>query len=206
MIDDRFEKLDRKYERKYELTDETIKHEGRTLHRIRALRDVRPGVRKGDLGGWIEDQSNLAHVGPAWVYGDAMVYDAARLTGDAEASDTARVYGCVWLPSGHVTGDILKWDPGIPVPVVPDLDAAILAAIDAGGALDMREWHTCETTHCRAGWAITLGGEQGAALEKLCGAWLAGALIYQRSAGYVPDFLASDDDALADMRSRAGGA
>ena len=91
------------------------------------------------------------------------------------------------------------------VPVVPELDAAILAAVEAGGELDMHDWHTCATTHCRAGWAITLAGDAGAALEAQYGPNVAGALIYHASAGYVPDFYASNEDALADMRRRAAG-
>lgn len=30
------------------------------LHRIRALRDIRPGVRAGDLGGFVESEHNLS--------------------------------------------------------------------------------------------------------------------------------------------------
>ena len=45
-------------ERKYELTDETIIRDGRILHRIRAVRDF-ADVKAGELGGWIEKESNL---------------------------------------------------------------------------------------------------------------------------------------------------
>ena len=30
----------------------------------------------------------------------------------------------------------------------------------------MGSWHACETTHCRAGWAIHLAGKAGYDLEK----------------------------------------
>ena len=36
-----------------------------------------------------------------------------------------------------------------------------LKAIEDGGKLDMSTWHRCGTTHCRAGWAITLAGAAG---------------------------------------------
>jgi hypothetical protein len=88
-------------------------------------------------------------------------------------------------------------------PIVPHLDAAILAAIEREGcALDMARWHTCETTHCRAGWAIHLAGEAGYALEKVYGSENAGAIIYLRSrpGKPVPDFYASDEEAMADLR------
>ena len=72
---------------KYELTDEAKNINGVTLHRIRALRDLpSAGVKSGDLGGWIEKESNLSQNGDAWVYGHAQVY------GDARVCDNARVY------------------------------------------------------------------------------------------------------------------
>lgn len=58
--------------RKYEFTGEIKKWIGRTLHRIRAVRDF-GDVKAGDLGGWIEKESNLSHDGDAWVYGNAWV-------------------------------------------------------------------------------------------------------------------------------------
>ena len=58
--------------RKYEFTGETRNWVGRTLHRIRAVRDF-GDVKAGDLGGWSETESNLSNDGNAWVYGDARV-------------------------------------------------------------------------------------------------------------------------------------
>lgn len=91
------------------------------------------------------------------------------------------------------------------IPALPNIDAAILAAIESGGELDMREWHVCETTHCRAGWAITLAGDAGKALENRVAPCAAGALIYavSRPGMPVPDFYATDEDAMADIRACA---
>ena len=90
-------------------------------------------------------------------------------------------------------------------PVIPALDSKILAAIEDGGKLDMSTWHQCKTTHCRAGWAITLAGGAGRELEIKYGSAGAGALIY--AASYpnerIPNFYASDEDALADIKARA---
>jgi hypothetical protein len=87
---------------------------------------------------------------------------------------------------------------------VARLDAQILEAVEAGRwSLDMGSWHgesACGTTHCRAGSAIALH-PMGAELERVFGPWLAGAAIYLRSTGRVPDFFASNADALADMRA-----
>jgi hypothetical protein len=95
------------------------------------------------------------------------------------------------------------------IPVVPDLDEKIhdmVCGATAPGKLDMSNWHseTCKTTHCRAGWAINLAGDVGLALEREIGPCAAGALIYQASVGYVPNFYATTDEALRDICERAG--
>ena len=89
---------------KYELTDETKEIGGITLHRIRALMDIsRYGVRAGDIGGWIEAESNLSQDDDAWVggdarvYGNAVVYGDAWVYGDAKVYGDARVYGDAWV-------------------------------------------------------------------------------------------------------------
>lgn len=57
--------------KKYELTTETIQFAGRTLHRIKALRDF-GSVKAGKFGGWIENEKNLSQDDNAWIYGEAM--------------------------------------------------------------------------------------------------------------------------------------
>jgi Pentapeptide repeats (8 copies) len=92
------------------------------------------------------------------------------------------------------------------IPVIPNIDAAILAAIEAGGTLDMSFWHgSCGTTHCRAGWAIHLAGEKGKALEDRIGSQMAGTLIYQASRPKKPApwFFASNEEAMEDIRKCA---
>jgi hypothetical protein len=96
-------------------------------------------------------------------------------------------------------------------PVIEGIDAKILVAVEAKPELfDMRDWHgdtdagpTCETTHCRAGWAVHLAGEAGYALESRYDAAYAGRIIYLASAGYVPDFYTNNEAALADIKARA---
>ena len=93
--------------KKYELTDETKEIWGITLHRIRALMDIsRYGVRAGDIGGWIEAESNLSQYGNAWVSDDARVYGNAKVCGNAWVSDDARVCGNAWVSDdAKVYGD-----------------------------------------------------------------------------------------------------
>ena len=71
----------------------------------------------------------------------------------------------------------------------------------------MNNWHSCEKTHCRAGWITTLAGPAGKKLEAFYNTELAAMLIYDASA---PDFKINparfyddNDDALADMKRLA---
>ena len=72
----------------------------------------------------------------------------------------------------------------------------------------MSDWHTCKTTHCRAGWAVTLAGEAGATLEAKVGPAVAGTLIYaaSRPGKPIPDFYCGDEAAMADLRASAAEA
>lgn len=91
---------------------------------------------------------------------------------------------------------------GADIPKVERLHTKMAEAIERGGALEMGSWHVCETTHCRAGWAIHIAGDAGKKLEDAVGSAAAGALIF--AASYpdqrVPDFYASNETALADIK------
>jgi hypothetical protein len=85
------------------------------------------------------------------------------------------------------------------IPIIPNLHQKMEECTRPEGALNMGEWHTCETTHCRAGWAITLAGPAGKVLEGCLGPATAGALLYFRSTGSIPDFYARTAAARADI-------
>ncbi len=93
------------------------------------------------------------------------------------------------------------------MPVVENLHQKIYAAVSQPEALDMSDWHTCETTHCRAGWAIHLAGAAGYALAQFHNPELAGMLIYDASCpGYKINparFFDSNEAAMADMKKLA---
>lgn len=102
--------------KKYELTEETITlFKDYMLHRIKALRDF-GSIKAGDLGGYIEKESNLSHNGDAWlyedamVYGDAQVYGNARVYGEAHVYGEARVYGGVTVHGNAHVCDNAKVD------------------------------------------------------------------------------------------------
>ena len=86
-------------EKKYEMTGETREVLCHTLHRIRALRKFFE-VKPGDLGGWIESESNLSHEDIAWVGGEACVLENARVYGSARVYDHTLIRG-----ETHVGGE-----------------------------------------------------------------------------------------------------
>ncbi|EJF77032.1 Uncharacterised protein [Candidatus Bartonella washoeensis] len=84
-------------EKKYEFTDEKIEVDGRTLYRIRALRDF-GDVNAGDLGGFIDHEGKLSHKGNCWVGDLAAVYENTQVYDDANIFGAAHVYGdaCIY--------------------------------------------------------------------------------------------------------------
>ena len=82
--------------KKYEFIegDEKVTPAGIIVKRIRALVAIQDtSVVPGDLGGYIQQESNLDHRGAAWVYDNAQVYGNAQVTGSARVCHNARVYG-----------------------------------------------------------------------------------------------------------------
>ena len=68
--------------RKYKLTNTTIRYMGRKLYRIKALKDF-SDVKKGDLGGWVFSKNNLSQEGDCWIYNNAKCMDNARVCDDS---------------------------------------------------------------------------------------------------------------------------
>lgn len=79
--------------KKFKLTSEFIVDiSGVKLFRIKALIEF-GNVKAGDLGGYIEKEKNLSHMGNAWVSGNAQVSGNAWVFGDAQVFGDARVSG-----------------------------------------------------------------------------------------------------------------
>ena len=88
---------------KYEITD--IAHEKYPfLHRIRALRDIRPDIKAGDLGGFVESESNLSTEleDNAWIYDDAVVCNNGYADRGAVLRNEAIVCGDGYISHGAV--------------------------------------------------------------------------------------------------------
>ena len=152
---------------------------------------VRANLRGANLRGADLSWANLTGANLSWANLTGANLSGANLSG-------------AYLIGANLSGADLTGAIGLlSAPVVEDLHTKVAAAVGGGEGLHMAEWH-CGTKHCRAGWAIVLAGEEGAALEDRLGPAAAGALIYHASTGMVPDFYSSDATALADIRRCAG--
>ena len=93
-------------------------------------------------------------------------------------------------------------------PKIENIHQTVYAAACVPGALNMGSWH-CGTSHCRAGWVVTLAGEEGKALEDKIGTPAAAMSIYMASdperwkTERLPNFYCDNDKALADMKRLA---
>ena len=84
---------------KYEFTGKQMKLEnGRTLHEVVALKDF-GNIEAGDIGGFIEKESNLSHDGDSWVYSGGQVY------GDSKVHQNGEVYGFSIVVDSEVRGN-----------------------------------------------------------------------------------------------------
>ena len=78
--------------KKFELTDEYIFHRGKKLSRIRALRDF-GSVKRCDIGGFVEKESNLSQEGNCWIHDNAKVFDYGTVWSNATLWNEAEVSG-----------------------------------------------------------------------------------------------------------------
>ena len=99
-------------------------------------------------------------------------YGCSRCTGCAICSNCSDCSGCSGCSGCFNCSDCydLKYigkclKPSSFVPKIENIDKAIYEACSQPNALNMNDWHTCETTHCRAGWVVTLAGQAGKELE-----------------------------------------
>lgn len=120
-----------------------------------------------------------------------------------------------------IMGETCRGMVKVEIPVVENIDRAILAAIAIeGNGLNVDRFHTSKTVHSRAGWAVVLAGANPrhphpcprgsnwacSWLECQVGTHAAAALIYAKSRPDmpVPDWFASHEATMADLRACAG--
>ena len=77
--------------KKYKIRkDLSYTFDGHKLYRVEALKDF-GDVKKGSIGGFIENEKNLSQEGNCWVYLDAKVYDNAKVFGNSVIDGHAQV-------------------------------------------------------------------------------------------------------------------
>ena len=69
-----------------------------------------------------------------------------------------------------------------------------------GNKLVMDSYHTCGTTHCRAGWEIMIH-PQGQELEKHFSSWMAATIIHRKSEGDFVDYFATEKEVMKELRN-----
>ena len=80
--------------KKYEILmdkENTIEFNGRTLHRIKALKDF-GNVKKGEVGGYVQNENNLSHKGNCWIYNNAKAMDNSRVYDNSVMCDNSEMY------------------------------------------------------------------------------------------------------------------
>ena len=109
------------------------------------------------------------------------------------------------LFGARLDGANLK-DETLKIPTIENIHQTIYEACNQDNALDMSTWHTCDTTHCRAGWVVTLAGEKGKKLEEQFDTPTAAYLIYRQSdpdRSYALNFYDTNKNALEEMKRLA---
>lgn len=77
----------------------------RPVYRIRALRDIpTQRVRAGDLGGFVENERNLAQEGDAWIANSASAVDRSRVEGNALVKDHSIIADYAVIKDSAVVG------------------------------------------------------------------------------------------------------
>ena len=105
--------------KKFELTNETKIINGKTLYRIKALKNFEyDNIKIGDLGGFVEKEKNLSQYGNCWIYHNSCVYDKARISGNAKIIgecniyDRAKISDNAWIENSEIFNDAYIFDNG----------------------------------------------------------------------------------------------
>ena len=123
--------------------------------------------------------------------------NCSRCSGCLRCSNCSDCSGCLDL----------KNSKPMQIPKIENIHTKVWEAVRGEqNRLEMRDWHTCETTHCRGGWVVHLAGKAGYALEAFHGTELAAMLIYRESSPHRVNparFYDTNDAALADIKRMA---
>lgn len=94
---------------KFKMTDNKKVIAGYKVIQIEALKDIPAiGVKKGDLGGWLEHPHFLSQHGNCWVGEHAFVFNHSKVAGDVLVSGHSKVFNeCELQGNGKVINSML---------------------------------------------------------------------------------------------------
>ena len=142
-----------------------------------------------DLSGANLSGANLSGANLSWADLSRANLSGANLSGaNLSGADLSRAN------LSEVTGLTIAQD-------APQRLQSVAAAALMPGALDMGDWHTCDTTHCIGGTAIHQAGEVGRLLEAAAGPHLAALMLL--GVETHRHFYDSNEDAAEWLRSVA---
>jgi hypothetical protein len=153
--------------------------------RLRAALEIAVKARANLAGAYLAD-ADLARANLTGAKLAGANLTGAKLAGAKLAgADLARAKG-LDLPTPEIAAERLR--------------AVAAAALASADALDMNNWHKCETTHCIAGWAIHLAGKEGYDLERRSSHHMAGLQLLGIEA--ASHFYDTTEDARAWLKSK----
>lgn len=121
-------------------------------------------------------------------------YNCSYCSSCSDCSDCSGCYGCVDLNGNK---------EAFSIPVLENIHKQVYEAASRPAALNMDDWHTCETTHCRAGWVVHLAGQAGKELEEKTSTLFAAMQIYKASSPIRVSpvrFFETNEKAMQDMK------
>ena len=121
----------------------------------------------------------------------------------SDCSSCSDCFGCSDCSSCFSCSDLAAQNLEKTVPIIPQIHNAVRQAVESTPeSLDMSSWHTCQTTHCRAGWVVFLAGDPGKELEKQTSTEFAAKQIYKASSTIKVSptrFFETNEKAMADI-------
>lgn len=123
--------------------------------------------------------------------------------GCSDCSDCSGCYDCSGCHGCYDCSHCSGIQINFAIPEIINIHTTVLNAASNCEALDMGDWHTCDTTHCRAGWVVVLAGEKGLKLEKQTSTLFAAMQIYKKSSEikvFTRRFFESNEEAMVDMK------
>lgn len=122
-----------------------------------------------------------------------------------DSRDCESCWDCKTLTNCSYYFNACSIDPS-EIPIIEDIHRKLYEAISSEGCkLGVHSWHTCDTTHCWAGWIVHLAGEKGYELEKKTNTPFAAHLIYKASGYEIPmdRFYDNNETVMQDIKRLA---